>query len=88
MSTNRDFVDNGGTLYHTDSLFPVRLGLRSVNSPLGKQYQFLGLGGDVFGTAYSWDEVIENIHDYMEIFTSWQDIEAMVRLKDRINAQK
>jgi len=90
---NRAFVDRGGTLYSSNLItHPVQLAIRREDL-IDREiqvctYSFIDVQSNtIFGYAYNWEEVIDRLNSMMENCTEWQRIEAIVRLKLRVNAQ-
>jgi hypothetical protein len=91
---NRNFVDSGGTLFDNDTIiYPIRIGIRREDL-LDEEiqtvtYAFYDYGSNtIIGYVSNWQEVIEKLNVMIENSPIWYHIEALVRLKARINAQK
>ena len=90
---NRALVDRGGTLHSSDLItHPVQLAIRRedlIDHEIQTcTYSFIDAPTNtIVGYAYNWEEVIDRLNSMMENCTEWQRIEAIVRLKMRVNAQ-
>jgi len=90
---NRALVDRGGMLYSSDLItHPVQLMIRRedlVDREIQTcTYSFIDVQSNtIVGYAYNWEEVINRLNSMMANCGEWQRIEAIVRLKMRVNAQ-